>query len=463
MTIGGGALRPASLAIAVLFTAVFAASASGQTQDAAGAWKELFAVENPAGAPGRIQAVLNAVGNDPAQLRKLIEADVTYKKFPAGWLKRSTQVQDGKTTYDVNFLVRIPPGYDGTKSFPLILAAHGQTSRGELIARTMLWLLGDKRDEYVIVAPTMPGPKHFNARRYQEQTYLKPLDWCRRNLNIDDDRIYLSGYSQGGHVSWHLATMFPRHFAAVVPMAGIPFFEGGLVTSTIYLENLSNLPLWAIWGEKDGATPPALGNVDSCRIATKRLKELGNKLYKGTELPGKGHGGCYPPSGEFAKFLDAHKRNTTPEKFQHRFHLAHHTRGYYLRAERLAHKPADFSKTVKIKLPLGKKPNQRDAIAAIRRYVRRSMFRFSAERKPDTNELAILAVGVRRMRLFVTDGMFDLSKPVRLRYWSRSKKLKIPVSAKCMLLHYARTRDRTNLVLNEVTLDITGQVKLRYP
>ena len=89
-----------------------------------------------------------------------------------------------------------------------------------------------------------------------------------------------------GELAWHLATMFPYEFAGAVPMAGVPFFQGFPVTTTAYLENLQHVRVWALWGEKDGAPPPAMGNVDFDRAAAQ---------------PGLGPGMsalAYLPSGE---------------------------------------------------------------------------------------------------------------------------------------------------------------------
>jgi pimeloyl-ACP methyl ester carboxylesterase len=167
---------------------------------------------------------------------------------------------------------------------------------------------------------------------------------------VDDDRIYMAGYSQGGHGTWHMATMFPRLFAAVVPMAGIPHFEGNPYTFLSYMPNLEHLPMWSIWGEKDRIRPGSLGNVDYNRLAMKRLKKLGNETFKGTEYPGVGHLGCWPKRGQFAAYLAKHRRKPMPEEFTRHFHLAHHGRAYYVEAVKLSEEPIDFDKPPKIRL-----------------------------------------------------------------------------------------------------------------
>lgn len=422
----------------------------------------LFAREDPPVAKQEIDRVLAACDNDAEKLKAAIVADTAYEKPRPLWQRFTTKVADGNTVYDVEFQVRVPKSYTPEKSWPLLLAAHGQGGTGGHIGAMMEELVGRQVDDYVIVAPTMPGPKFYSGQPYQEQSYLKPLTWAKRHVNIDGDRVFVVGYSQGGHCTWHLATLYPHLFAGAVPMAGVPWFEGGSLVHDMYLENLSNLPMWAIWGEKDGAAPPVWGNVDFCRSAAKRLKELDNKLFRGTELPGVGHGGCFPSQKEFLKFLAANKRQPVPAKMAHFFHLAHHGRGYYLEATALTVKPLDLSKPIQVPVPAGQQPTNENALNAVKDHLAKSVCKVWGELDSPRNTLTVKAQSVRTVRLYVTEGMFDLSKPVTIRFWSHAWTGKVPVSARCLITHYAADRDRSALVYNEIDLDVSGKARIQY-
>lgn len=429
--------------------------------------RDLFARDDPAAAGKQIDALLAACGNDVARVRALIASDAAYEVFPPGWLERKISITDDRdgTKHEVGFSVRVPPGYTPKKSWPLLLVAHGQNSTGPHIARSFLSALGEQADRYVLVAPTLPGEHKFGGWAYQEQAFLAPLRWTCRNLNIDDDRVYVSGYSLGGHTAWHLATMFPHLFAAAIPLAGMPFFEGGTATSTAYLENLSNLPVWAVWGELDGAPPPALGNRDFCRLAAKRLAEVKSPLFRPTELKGKGHGGCWPERGELARFLADSVRRPVPDKLEHRFHLPRHSRLYYLDAVELARKPPDFSAKadIPIKLPPGAKPTPENVIAAMTDHFNKQLFKTWAALDRPANAVEVRAESVKKLRLDVTEGMLDPARPVKLKYWQRTWEGPMPVSARCILLHYADRRDQKALILNEIDLQATLKPAVRFP
>lgn len=428
------------------------------------AWRALFAGDEPAQVSGAIEGALKAFGNDPARVRSGIAADTAYEPFAPGWQRRVLPVKTGDRVDNVEVYVFIPPGYAASeaKSWPLLLVAHGQGSDGPRHGRDVVRRLGPEADRFIVVSPTMPGEKLYSGRGYQEQAWLGPLAWARRALNVDDDRIYITGYSMGGHHTWHLAAMFPHLWAAAAPMAGVPFFEGSPYVTNLYLPNLLALPVWAIWGELDRAKPPALGNVDLCRLAAQQLQRLKAPLFTGTELPGAGHLACWPKGEELAGFLARHKRTLAPATFTHAFHVPAHARAYYIEPLDYTHPPMDVGKGLTATLEAKAPPSPQQLQAAFQASYERQIFQIAATLDQGANALTIRALGIRKLRLLVYDGMLDLSKPVTIRFWTATWKGTLAPSARCMLTHYAATRDATGLVVNEVDLDASGKAQARY-
>jgi len=442
-------------------SAAVAWGAEAVSVTAAAAWRELLARPDPPAAKEHLDAVLAACGRDVGALRRLIASDAAYAPIEAGWHSRSVQIRgaDGKRE-DVRFAIRVPRSYRPDRAHAVLVAAHGQHGSGRQMAAMIARLLGGEAERYILVAPTLPGPRHYSGKAYQERAYLEPLRWVRRRLNVDDDRICITGYSQGGHCTWHLATLYARHFAAAVAMAGVPWFEGAPHTANMYLENLEHLPLWAIWGEKDAPAPPAIGQVHFCRSATRRLEELGNGLYRGTELPGVGHGGCWPNGRKLAAFLAAGRRKAAPLRVTHFFHLEHHKRGYWLEANRLAARPMRMDRPIRVRF--SRRPSETDGEKAMDRYFRRYLFKMWGEVDRETNTLTVRTSRVTSVRIYLIDGLLDLSRPVTLKFGRRSWRGEVPASARCMLHHYADTRDATALVVNEIDLPVTARALIRY-
>jgi dienelactone hydrolase len=431
----------------------------------AGAWARLFADANSPAKASEVDTVVVSCKGDIAAVRKLIASDAAYPPFAPGWhAAPGVRVADGAKPYTVNSTLHVPAGYRPDKPCALLLVAHGQHMTGPKAAAGMVRMLGPAAANYIILAPTLPGADAYNGRAYQEETFLRPLDWARRALNVDDDRVIVTGYSLGGHTTWHLATLFPHRFAAGVAMAGTPFFEGFPYTATMYLENLGNLALWSIWGELDRPAPPARGQVHFNRDATARLKALGNQLYQGAEIAGGGHGSCWPPGKSLSAYLAAAKRQPVPPRLTHAFHLPAHGRGYYLQAMQFARPAMQLDQPVRVRLAKAgnAKPTDEEFERATREVFEKALFRFSGELDKAGNALTIRPEGVRAVRVYVMDGMFDLSRDVTLKFGPRIWRGRVAPSARCVLTHYAATRDATALVLNELELTDAGKVAVKW-
>jgi poly(3-hydroxybutyrate) depolymerase len=119
---------------------------------------------------------------------------------------------DGSVQY---FAVNPAQDPDFEKSKALVLSVHG----AGVIALNQANSYYGKTWAH-IVAPTNRRPYGFNWEDWGRSDALEVLDICQRELNIDLNRIYLTGHSMGGHGAWHLGGTFPDRFAAIGPSAG---------------------------------------------------------------------------------------------------------------------------------------------------------------------------------------------------------------------------------------------------
>lgn len=86
--------------------------------------------------------------------------------------------------------------------------------------------------------------------------------------NIDTSRIYISGYSTGGSMVWHMVTKYPDFFAAAMPIASI------YNPTVAEIEKLRDTSIWMFSCDKDfytsAATPMAKVNFDNLNYITNR-------------------------------------------------------------------------------------------------------------------------------------------------------------------------------------------------
>ena len=75
---------------------------------------------------------------------------------------------------------------------------------------------------------------------------LSTVSRIQRSLPVDPDRIYITGQSMGGHLSYRSALSLPDRFGAVSPHSG-----GYDFVEKQSIGNLLNVPGYAIWGVRE--------------------------------------------------------------------------------------------------------------------------------------------------------------------------------------------------------------------
>lgn len=142
--------------------------------------------------------------------------------------------------------VYLPQSYNAEKKLPLILSLHGSGERENNIDDVNKWgihkiLRENNNFPFVVISPQCPSGEiwemQFNALK-------ELLDEVETNYNIDNERIYLTGYSMGGYGTWNFAILNPKKFAAIVPISG------GAISPQIAL-SLKDTPIWVAHGESD--------------------------------------------------------------------------------------------------------------------------------------------------------------------------------------------------------------------
>lgn len=133
------------------------------------------------------------------------------------------------------YAVYLPPNYDPSRSYPLMVMLHGGSSNGNLflgvtLGNNMSWLTYDEHlydiysprwtPDWIIVAPDGYGQVLW--RWMGEQDVLDVMDDVQRNYNVDSERITLCGLSNGGVGAHNIGMRHASRFASVIAMAGAP-------------------------------------------------------------------------------------------------------------------------------------------------------------------------------------------------------------------------------------------------
>jgi len=128
--------------------------------------------------------------------------------------------------------------------------------------------------------PMVGGIKETDPARlteYSEKDVMNVLELVRKEFNVDDQRIYLMGHSQGGGGARHLAEKYSDTWAAVALLA--PALFNAQVTAE---SKITKVPMLLAVGDQDSL-------ITSARSFSAQLKGL-NVAHEYIEMPGLDHG-----------------------------------------------------------------------------------------------------------------------------------------------------------------------------
>lgn len=152
---------------------------------------------------------------------------------------------------ETELFVYVPPAYDPAVPAPLLLQMHWTGGSGE--GQHEAWRGVADALGMLVLAPSEPGPNEgYTFSERERQATLSALRWARLRFNVDENRIFASGVSRGGHLAWDLALRHPDLFAGLAPMIGSPRIAIDRGENNVrYLENLVGLPIRDLQGEQD--------------------------------------------------------------------------------------------------------------------------------------------------------------------------------------------------------------------
>jgi poly(3-hydroxybutyrate) depolymerase len=168
----------------------------------------------------------------------------------------------------VTYKVVVPPGYDASRAYPVILVFTGgpQQLRGAENTLNADWRTEAERRGYVVVSPGTPNGSLF----FQDADRIFPefLDALVREYKPQGGRLHVAGHSNGGLSAYHVAAKFPRYFTTVT---GYPGLLDGQADPT-RIQALKPLCLFMHVGDRD------TGWLNAMRRQADSLREQGFRV-----------------------------------------------------------------------------------------------------------------------------------------------------------------------------------------
>ena len=161
--------------------------------------------------------------------------------------------------------VREPPSMEPGAQASLVLSLHGAGVQAKGQAQAY-----SSREGVYVAAATNRRPFGFDWEAFGRLDGLEVLEDAIATLPIDEERLYVTGHSMGGHGTWQFGSLFADRFAVVGPSAGwisfatyggSPFPSGPFGWASLssdtprYAGNLANRAVYIIHGTADDNVP----------------------------------------------------------------------------------------------------------------------------------------------------------------------------------------------------------------
>jgi len=317
------------------------------------AFARFWQAPGPAEAARLVEPILQAGASFDAVLARLHQGR-TYGPQKAGQIRLSNRTGDG---VEHNFVVAVPETYDPARKYQVRFHLHGgvmNRTDNRVVGAGAIGALAGAEQIYIIpyawaAAPWWSDDQVLNLRAI--------LDAAKRLYNIDENRVVLSGVSDGATGAYYVAMRETTPFASFLPLNGfwmVLASDGLKVDGPLYGNNLRNKPLFIVNGGRDPLYPTDL--VDP---HIEQFRKTGVQLVYQPQ-PDAGHNTQWWPQikDDFETFVRDHPRDPLPDTVTwETSDTAEHNRAHWLVINRLGTTARDATKLADVnEVPISPRP-----------------------------------------------------------------------------------------------------------
>jgi predicted esterase len=217
-------------------------------------------------------------------------------------------------TVERPWVLQIPPDYDPSVPTPLFVVLHGGVGTAEIYDDPLGYVSESEQGAlalergWISVFPFGQA----DATWWDEVGMTNIRDLIRtvkRELNVDDDRVWMAGFSDGASAGFAHAMLAPSDYAAFVALnghMGVASVSGDLPT---YAPNMSATPIFATTTSDDGLYPS-----HKMRPSIEMAREAGADIYY-REFSGEhDFDDVREELPAIARFLERHPRDPFPSR-----------------------------------------------------------------------------------------------------------------------------------------------------
>lgn len=178
--------------------------------------------------------------------------------------------------------VYVPPSYDASKKYPLVIYLHGKS---DTVSRNIGWYheAAALADPAIVLTPKCPlseTGEWGNSWSSEDPAMIKKtfemIEIIKKEYNLDEERFYIYGISMGAIGTFGLIQKYPEMFAGGYAVCGWGNPE--------IAPQLSQVPFWLFHGDQDDVVP-----VQGSRGVYNAVLAQGGKQIRYTEFKGVKH------------------------------------------------------------------------------------------------------------------------------------------------------------------------------
>ena len=265
------------------------------------------------------------------QAYKRLRQGRPYTAQPTGLVRMSNRSSNG---VEHHFALNVPDTYDSARKYQLRIQLHGGT--------------GGRRDNQPV------GTGHIGALAGVEQIYVIPYAWSaspwwsddqvdnlhaivdsvKQRYNVDENRVVVSGVSDGASGAYYVAMRDTTPYASFLPLNGywMVLASGDIDDGEIFANNLRNKPLFIVNGGRDPLYPT--------RIVDPYVEHYrkGGVALEYHPQPDAGHTTQWWPDvkDSFEEFVRTHPRKPLPDTLTwEASDISKHNRAHWLIIDRI--------------------------------------------------------------------------------------------------------------------------------
>lgn len=355
-------------------------------------------------------------------------------------------------TQEVPYLLYIPKNYNPKQKTPLYVFLHGVAQRKFLALKNINLIKAEatfftqpiKQNAFIIYPM---ANKDFNWLFHQKafESIIGELRQVKSLYNIDDNRVYITGHSNGGSGAFWFAVNMPTEIAA---FSGFNFNPMCYFGNTNFSNLKNNYTFFGLSGTEDGIFGYKPISETAEKLKTQGINWTNYGVKGNHDLPYK-----YPDEISFLyDTLQKQTRNPFPKRLQWETDNAQNGRIYWLEINQLDTNRARESwhvapEPTSVNFTIGSAdseatefyPNKSGAVIA------------SIE-----NNVANIKVScVKELTFYVVPHLVNLNKPLKI--YVNDKLLfnaKVKADKNILLDEFIKTKDRNFLTVNKIKLTL---------